>query len=306
MIQPPFLQQGDVVALVSTARKLEAETILAAADVISSWGYTVTMRENLAVSEHSYLAGSDQTRLSDLQTALDDDRVKAIFCIRGGYGTTRILDLVKFDKFLKSPKWIAGFSDLTSLHMALQRLNVQSIHSAMPVFFARPEAKDSNESLRKLIAGEWSSIHWTSNPLNRPGTGSGQLVGGNLSLLVDSLGTPSALTTTNKLLVIEEIDEPFYKVDRMFVQLKRAGLLRDLAGLILGHFTAIRESTVPFSESLEQIVRNHTNEFAYPVTFGFPSGHEEPNLAWVQGASAILAVGENGTELRYVSDSTKP
>lgn len=299
MVQPPFLRSGDTVSLVAPGRKLDEEAVIASGFILKSWGLNVVTGHNLLSTKHSYLSGSDEERLTDIQQALDDSSVQVIICARGGYGTTRILDQLDFTGFLKKPKWICGFSDVTALHLKLQSLNVQSIHSTMPVLFSTKDSVSSVESLRNLLFGNSSVITGEAASQNKLGDCSGELVGGNLSLLTDSLGTSSEVHTDNRILIIEEIDEYAYRLDRMLVQLKRAGKLKNLAGLVIGHMTDIKEGELPFGESVSQIILNHIREYAYPVAFNFPTGHENPNLAWIQGAKGQLSVTDKKSILSF-------
>ncbi len=299
MIQPRFLQTGNTVALVAPGRKPEEAVIRQAEAIIRSWGLSVVFGKNLFNNSHSYLAGTDDERLYDLQTALDDPSVKAIICVRGGYGTTRILDRLDFTTFQKKPKWICGFSDITALHLKLQSLGIQSMHSTMPVLFTKPDAHTSVESLRNTLFGNTTTLTGTGSAHNKTGTQQGELIGGNLSLIVDSLGTSSEPDFDHKILIIEEVDEYVYKTDRMLMQLKRAGKLKNLAGLVVGYMTGIKEGELPFGETIPEIVRYHTQHYSYPVAFNFPTGHENPNLAWVQGATALLEVTSEKSMLRF-------
>lgn len=290
MVQPAILKRNDTVGIVAPGRKLDAETIRSAVAILESWGVKVKLGTNLLSTKHSYLSGADEERLEDLQTALDDSAVSAIICVRGGYGTTRILDQLDFSSFLKKPKWICGFSDITALHLKLQSLGVQSIHSTMPVLFSKPESTASVEGLRKILFGEKISLTTNRHTRNRIGEGKGNLIGGNLSLLVDSLGTSTEVDTKSKILVIEEVDEYLYRIDRMMVQLKRANKLQHLSGLVVGHLSEMKDTELPFGESVEEIIQSHVREFDYPIGFNFPTGHVNPNLPWVQGKLAKLSV----------------
>jgi len=299
MIRPPVLQKNDIVGIVAPGRKLDLNTLNAAIQLIESWGYQVRIGKNLLNSSHSYLSGQDAERLEDLQNMLNDTSVKAIICARGGYGTTRILDQLDFSSLLKTPKWICGFSDITSLHLKLHTLGVQSIHGTMPVLFSKPESASSVESLRKILSGDEVELGAVAHTTNRAGTAQGILVGGNLSLIVDSLGTSSEIDTRNKILVIEEVDEHMYKVDRMLVQLKRANKLQHLAGLVVGHMTEMKETELPFGESIEDIIANQVKEFQYPVGFEFPIGHENPNFSWIEGSIGKLNVTNEKSTLTF-------
>jgi muramoyltetrapeptide carboxypeptidase len=290
MIQPKALKKGDTVGIVAPGRKLDADVINAAISIIESWGVKVRVGQNLLSSKHSYLSGLDIERLEDLQAMLDDASVNAIICARGGYGTTRILDQLDFTSFLKTPKWICGFSDITALHLKLQSLGVQSIHGTMPVLFLKPESHLSVSSLQKVLFGEQVLLEANYYENNKMGVTKGILVGGNLSLIVDSLGTSTEIDTKNKILVIEEVDEYLYKIDRMMVQLKRAKKLEQLEGLVVGHMTEMKDTDLSFGESIESIILRHVRDFDYPVAFKFPIGHENPNMAWVHGGMNTLSV----------------
>lgn len=299
MIQPQFLQLGDKVAIVAPGRKLDQASVDAAAIIMQNWGLNVLFGKNLFNSHHSYLSGTDEERLYDLQAALNDSSIKAIICARGGYGTTRILDQLDFTAFTKKPKWICGFSDITALHLKLQTLGMQSIHSTMPVLFTKEESTVSVESLRSILFGKAAALTAPPSAHNIHGDASGKVVGGNLSLIVDALGTASEISTENKILILEEVDEYVYRLDRMLVHLKRAGKLKNLSALIIGHMTDIKEGELPFGETVQQLIRYHIREYNYPVAFNFPTGHENPNMAWVQGASATLEVTIENSVLRF-------
>lgn len=298
MISPAFLRQGDTVSIVAPGRKLDKKSVDAAIAVLNRWGLNVTLGKNLFSEKHNYMSGTDAERLNDFQEALDDPSIKAVICARGGYGTTRILDQLDFTVFTKEPKWICGFSDITALHLKLQTLNVQSIHGTMPVQFSNSSYHISAEQLRGVLFGESVTLTATSNH-NRSGKTEGKLIGGNLSLLAESLGTTSELQTDNKILIIEEVGEYVYRLDRMLVQLKRAGKLNKLSGLVIGHMTDIKEGELPFGEGLEQLVLQHTQDFNYPVAFNFPTGHDNPNLSWVEGAQVRLIVTASQATLSF-------
>ncbi|MFZ2906926.1 MAG: LD-carboxypeptidase [Cyclobacteriaceae bacterium] len=300
MIRPPSLQKNDTIGIIAPGKKIEPGTVEEASRIIESWGLRVQISKNIFSTKHSYMAGTDDERLEDLQTMLDNPSVNAILCARGGYGLTRIIDRLDFNGFLKKPKWIGGFSDVTALHLKLQSLGVCSIHGTMPILFSKSESTSSVESLRKILQeGILPSISAVFDTANKMGEASGSVVGGNLSLITDSLATPSEIDTKNKILIIEEIDEYFYKIDRMMVQLKRANKLTNLAGLVVGYMSELKETELPFGESAKEIILNHVKEFRYPVAFGFPTGHENPNLAWVEGSRATLKVTPENSQLTF-------
>lgn len=290
------LNSKDKIFLVAPGRKVSELDIEESISVFKNWGLEVELGKNMFSDQHSYLSGTDQERKEDFQNALDDDHLKAIVCVRGGYGSSRIIDHLDFEKFKKNPKWIVGFSDITCFHLACAKMKINSIHGAMPIQFSKREAAESIESLRKILFGEQMIIKASPNSQNRFGEVEAPLIGGNLSLLVDSLGTKIEIDTEDKILLIEEIDEPRYKVDRMLMQLKRAGKFDQLAGLGIGQMTEIGDSSLPFEESIEEIVLSKITS-GIPVAFNLPFGHENPNYAWVQGKATTFIVKESGTVL---------
>lgn len=297
MVEPRLLKAGDTIAIVAPGRKIEAEHVEFARHLLQSWGLHVIVAKNFFNESHSYLAGSDDERAEDLQLVLDDTNVKGIICARGGYGTTRIVDRLDFSGFLRQPKWIVGFSDITALHLKLLKLGVKSIHATMPILFSKADAKASIDSLRATLFKGSTRLEAAPSPFNRLGTGTGIVMGGNLSLVVDSLGTPTEPDFANKILIIEEVDEYRYKMDRMLTQLKRAEKLSTLSGLVVGHLTSMHETDPNFAKHLEEIILNAVRGYNYPVAFGFPVGHENPNLAWVNGSLAMIEVTESQSVL---------
>ena len=298
---PRHLSAGDKIAIVATGRKINPGEIDTAIATMQDWGFKVVLGKHLYADSHSYMAGTDPERQADMQQALDNPEVRAIVCARGGYGTSRILDQLDFTAFKKDPKWVAGFSDITALHVALANLGVASIHGIMPLLFNRKHVASSLESLRAALVGEPKPITAGPNSFNRAGTSTAPLVGGNLSLLTDSLATRYEVDTKGKILLIEEVDEYTYKLDRMLTQLKRAGKLTDLAGLVVGYISSTFTMEVSFTESIEEIVHDKVKGTTFPVAFGFPVGHEIPNEAFCHGASYTLTVSSNGSSLSAAS-----
>jgi muramoyltetrapeptide carboxypeptidase len=287
MIIPPSLSPGDNIGIVATGRKVKPDQLEAAVKIFSSWQLNVRLAPHLFSDDHTYLAGTDEQRLADLQSMINDPSIKAIICARGGYGTTRILDSLNFQPLRQNPKWIAGFSDITALHLKLFHLGYQSIHGTMPIIFSKTDAPASIESLRKTLFGEPQLIEAGENKNNKPGKAQGQMIGGNLSLILDAMGTANEPDTTGKILVIEEIDEYLYRIDRMLMQLKRTGKFDHLAGLVVGHITDIKDAE-NFGQTPEEIIRYHTKDYDFPIGFGFPIGHENPNRSWKHGAPMQL------------------
>ena len=296
-LQPPFLKKGDKIAITCPAKKLP-NPMTDAVRLLESWGLEVVLGETVNASYHQF-AGDDELRAKDLQRFIDDDSVKAIIAARGGYGTIRIIDHVDFSNFARKPKWVVGFSDITIIHAHLfNNYGVQSIHGQMPVNIPDASA-NSLETLRRALFGEKFSYTIPVNSLNRNGEGSGLLIGGNLSLLVAILNSVSDMDYTGKILFIEDVGEYLYAIDRMMHTLKRAGKLKNLAGLIVGGFTEIKDNDIPFGQTIPEIIINVVNEYNYPVCFDFPAGHLPDNNSLVLGRQLNLSVTDENVSVIY-------
>lgn len=278
-MRPNYLNIGEKVALVATAKKIEQGELDGAIHEIESWGLKVVLGPNLYSVDRQF-AGTDSQRASDLQWALDNDEVKAVLFARGGYGTARIIDLIDWSNFSRNLKWLCGFSDLSVLHSHVNRhLNIETLHCTMPIFFKDGVKNEGSESLRKALFGEHRSIEWSAHALNRSGEASGEIVGGNLSVLYSIAGTPSQPIYDGKILFLEDLTENLYHLDRMMMQFKRAGHLSKLKGLIVGQFTEMEDNAIPFGKSIEEIILNAVSEYNYPVVFNVPVGHVNHNEA---------------------------
>lgn len=295
LLSPPFLKVGDTVAIVAMASKLERDSIDAAIEKLENWGLNVVIGESVGVSDFTY-SGTDEVRLQDLQTQLDTTGIKAVFSARGGYGSSRIIDLVDFTTFLRSPKWIIGFSDITAVHGKIQNLGFQSIHGPMPKTMLWDVASD--KSLRDALFGERVDYKFPINYLNRIGEGSGQIIGGNLALLAHNVGSASDLNFNDKILFIEDVGEYLYNIDRLMVQLWRAGKLRNLAGLLVGQFSDVKENDETFGKTAYEIIAEHTATYAYPIAFDVPIGHTNENFAVRCGEVMNLKVAQNAVILQ--------
>ncbi|GAB3906058.1 LD-carboxypeptidase [Larkinella knui] len=287
--------------VLAMASRLDYETLEPAFRILrNEWALEVVEGESLR-SSYFQFAGDDNLRARDLQQMLDDPAIHAIFSARGGYGSYRILDQLDFTQFLKKPKWIVGFSDITVMHCHLHHLGVQSLHAIMPKLFGSEGVEEAIETLRQCLFGETVEPYTSpSHVLNRPGTATGQLAGGNLTLLMHSLGTPSDIDLTGKLLFIEDIDETLFSVDRMMIQLRRSGRLAGLAGLMVGQFTEMRiNESAPFGKTAPEIIAEHLTGYDFPVCFDFPVGHVARNLAMPIGRMAELEVTHEGGKLRF-------
>ena len=295
-IAPPFLQPGQRVAIVATARKVSPAEVEFACQTLAGWGLDVVLGASIGAAQHQF-AGADDLRRRDLQQQLDDPSIRAIFCARGGYGTARLVDELDFGRFAASPKWVAGFSDITVLNGHLLHLGYQSIHGVMPFAFQQPGGELALSSLRQALFGEPTQYEAPAHPLNRPGTATGELVGGNLSLLHTLTGTRSQASFAGRLLFLEDLDEYLYHIDRMLLHLHRSGQLAGLAGLVVGYFSQMRDNAVPFGQDAYEIIHHYAQRYDFPVGYNFPVGHEADNRALVVGRVATLTVTATGSRL---------
>jgi muramoyltetrapeptide carboxypeptidase len=291
MITPPYLQKGDTVAILATARKHIVKSMQPTINLLESWGLKVVIGKSIGLAENQ-LAGSDKQRAADLQEQLDNPNIKAIWCARGGYGTVRVVDLIDFTQFKKSPKWLVGFSDVTVLHNHLNTMGYKSIHGIMPISLAKA-SKEAVESLRLSLFGQPLQYAIDPHPMNRLGKATGEVVGGNLSILYSVLGSPSAIDCKDKILYIEDLDEYLYHIDRMMMNLKRNGCLESLKGIIVGSMTDMKDNDIPWGKNALEIVQDVTKQYNIPIVFNFPAGHIHDNRALILGATATIEVTEN-------------
>jgi len=293
MITPASLQKGDKIGIVAPARKIEKQELEAAISIFESWGLKVELGKNIFKEDRQF-AGTDAQRAEDFQDMIDQPDIKAIICARGGYGTIRLLPLMDFSKFIKSPKWIVGYSDVTAIHAHLnQNLGVQSIHGIMPLNFPKNKTEnDATRSLKKALFGESNSYIFDTYKLNREGKIEGELIGGNLSVLYSIAGTIYDIQTDNKILVLEDLDEYLYHIDRMMMNLKFGGKLQNLKALIIGGMSDMNDNTISFGKDAYEIISDAIEEYHYPVCFNFPAGHIEQNLTLRLGSNVKLEIGE--------------
>jgi len=298
IITPPFLQPGDTIGVICPAGFMPFEKAATCINTLQQWGYNVKIGESLGNQFH-YFAGTDAERLADIQMMIDDNNVKAILCARGGYGVSRIVDAIDFSEFKKNPKWIVGYSDITALHGHIYNMNIAGLHAPMAAAFNDDGYKNEFiQSLKKTLEGEPNFYACKSYKLNRAGEATGELVGGNLSLLTHIIGTASDIDTAGKILFIEDVGEYIYNVDRMMVQLQRTGKLHRIAGLVVGSFTEMKDTTIPFGASVYDVIEEKVRSYNYPVCYDFPVGHTDNNYALKVGCKYRLTVDDEGARLR--------
>jgi len=297
MRSPKFLQKGDRLRIIATARKVSPAELAPAIQILEDWGLEVVLGENI-YAEQNQFAGSDAERAEDIQYALDDPHCAAILCARGGYGSVRIIDAICWEKFKLNPKWLIGYSDVSVIHNTLQNLGFASLHAMMPLEFE----KNSSESLSLLheaLFGESYTIEAPAHPFNRPGKVEGEVIGGNLSMLYSCLGSATALETTGKILFIEDLDEYLYHIDRMMFNLRRNAYFDGIKALIIGTMSDMNDNAIPFGESAIDIIARHAQDFDFPVAFGLPIGHSSHHLPLVFGEKVTLEVNSDASTLNF-------
>ena len=298
MIAPSFLKPDDTIAIVSTARKITKSELNPALKLLAKMELKVVLGHTIGAQDHQF-AGNDSLRTQDFQAMLDNPKIKAIWCARGGYGTVRMLDGLDFSGFRENPKWIIGYSDVTALHSHIHNFGIETLHAQMPLDIEK-KSTEARASIFEVLFGRNYNITYTSeNKKNQIGIAKGELVGGNLSVLYSLCGSPSALNTEGKILFLEDLDEYLYHIDRMFQNLKRNNLLNNLAGLVIGGFTKMHDNTIPFGKTVEQIIMESIGDVTYPVCFNFPAGHVKDNRALILGREVKLMVKTDEVSLQF-------
>jgi muramoyltetrapeptide carboxypeptidase len=299
MIQPPFLKPRNSIGITCPAGYMEYKNAETAIHTLQKWGYDVMVGKTLGSKSKNYFSGTDETRTNELQAMLDDPGIDAILCGRGGYGLGRIIDALDFSEFVKKPKWIIGFSDITVLHARLNKLGIASIHGPMAAAFNNNGYKNSYiKSLKDVLEGKKMSYIAKPHPYNRAGKITGELVGGNLSLVAHLAGTKDALDAAGKILFLEDVGEYIYNVDRMLYQLKRNELFDALGGLVLGGFTDMKDTTRPFGKKINEVLKEMFSEYKFPVCYKFPVSHDKENVALKMGGTYTLSVTGNQVYLK--------
>lgn len=296
-IIPPYLNKGDKIYLLAPSAFMPIEQIQRCIITFKLWGFNPIIGETVGLEYH-YFAGTELARLNDLQYALNEPSIKAIFCIRGGYGLSHIIDKIDFSLFCKNPKWIIGFSDITILQNHIFTVyGIASLHAPMANAFNNTNADENIQFIYDVLVGKKSNYIVPPNKNNQFGKCTGVLVGGNLSLIAHLIGTISSINTHNKILFLEDVGEYLYSIDRMIIQLKRANIFNNIAGLILGGFTELNDTQNKFGATIEEILTHHFKHLKIPVAFNFPISHGNENLPVKIGSIYTLEITENNTKL---------
>jgi len=301
LIQPESLKSGDTISILAPSGVLNNfdNKITKAINIFKSWGLNVVLGNHI-YDKNGHFAGTDKNREKDFQKALDNKNIKAIWCARGGYGAVRIIDKLNFDNYLKNPKWIIGFSDITVIHNKLNFLNSESIHAMMITGFEDiGQNNDSLSKLKNVLFGDSLSYSITSNKNNKTGKSEGIIVGGNLTLIQSTIGSKTELKMKDKILFIEEIGEYAYHIDRMLYSLKRAGYFENCKGLIVGQISDVKKNTTDFGRSINELILDVLDEYNFPILFDFPAGHEKTNFPIILGRKVILDVSKPDSKVIF-------
>jgi len=300
--QPPYLKAGDTVAIIAPSGILKnrAGEIEQAKALLKSWGLHAIVGKHV-FSKSNHFAGTDDERCEDFQKVLDDPKISAIWCARGGYGSVRILDKLNWEKFKQKPKWIIGYSDITAIHNEVHNEGVESLHAMMCVNLTKDlsDIETTISTFKNTLFGKPLSYTLEGSSYNKTGNTSGQLVGGNLTMLHTLLGSKSSVDTSGKILFIEEIGEYKYHIDRMLESLKRAGYFDHCKGVIVGDMSKMRTNTTLWGTSIEQLVLDALSDYNFPIAFNMPAGHEKDNRALILGRRVELRVGKNETSINF-------
>ncbi len=302
LIQPPYLNVGDTVAIVAPSGILKNRTreIKKAKDLIESWGLEVVIEKNV-FNKNNHFAGTDEERSEDLQKAMDNKAIKAIWCARGGYGTVRVLDKLDYTEFRKNPKWIIGYSDITALHNQVHNEGFESIHAIMCTSLQDDpdEIKESIQTFKDAIFGKPLKYNLKGSKYNKAGSVTAPIIGGNLSILYSMLGSKTSVDTSGKILFIEDIGEYKYHIDRMLQSLKRAGYFNNCKGVVVGDMTKLRKNTTLWGSSVEQLIIDALKEYNFPIAFNMPAGHEKDNRAIILGKIVNLTVNNEHSTIIF-------
>ncbi|WP_010521577.1 S66 peptidase family protein [Aquimarina agarivorans] len=294
---PPILKKGDTIAIVSTARKILVSEINPTISYLKKLGYQILLGNTIGLEFHQF-AGTDEERAEDFQQMINNPKIKAIWCARGGYGTVRIIDCIDFSPLQNFPKWVIGYSDITVLHSHLHNLNIASIHASLVFDFYKASA-EAKQLLINNYKGVLSPIEFESNLHNKLGSATGIAVGGNLSVLYSLCGSPSAISTNGKILFLEDLDEYLYHIDRILQNLDRNGLFKNLSGLVIGGMTKMHDNTIPFGFNVKEQILEIAKNYNYPIVFEAPFGHIKDNRPIIFGKEITIYVQSKSVTISY-------
>lgn len=295
---PAFLEKGDTIAIISPSYITPAENVEKSVELLRDWGFVPIVGAHVGRTFAGKYAGTDDERLADLRWALQEPSVKAILCSRGGYGTLRFIDRLAPEEIIAHPKWMIGFSDITTLHGMWNCTGIMSIHGPMCSTLAKRGEEPSSILLRDMLMGDLPQYTLPAHPLNRPGRSRGTLVGGNLCTFSPTIGTWADATGHDDIILfVEEVGESFHNIDRLFNVLRLNGVLSRCRGVILGEFTDC-SADLDYA-NVETMLMSYLTPYNIPVICGFPGGHERVNLPLVMGCRVEMEVDEKGARLSF-------
>ena len=300
-VRPDYLKAGDKVALISPSYHTPMENVEKTAGVLRGWGLVPVIGPNVGKVVSGRYAGTVEERVSDIRWALAQKDVKAIICNRGGYGTIQLIDELTLKEIAESPKWIVGFSDITTLHGLWTRAGVMSIHGTMSSFLASGGTDATSTLMRDILLGKIPRYEVPAHKENITGQASGVLVGGNICTFAPNLGTQADATLGKDIILfIEEVEESMHNIDRQFNILAMNGVLDRCKGVILGEFTDCGSEFT--YDSVEAMLCDYLKDYKIPVLCGFPAGHGDVNLPLVMGAKVSMDVRKDGATLQFLMD----
>jgi len=303
-VKPDYLAVGDKVALISPSYYTPMENVEKTADLLRSWGLEPVIGPNVGLVVDGRYAGTVSERVSDIRWALNDPSIKAIICNRGGYGTIQLIDQLNLSELKAHPKWLVGFSDISTLHGLLNRAGVMSIHGTMSSFLAKGGTDASSTMMRDLLMGIVPRYELPAHSQNIEGKASGILVGGNLCTFVPNLGSQADATLGNNLILfVEEVEESMHNIDRQMRILQMNGVLDRCRGVVLGEFTDCGSEFT--YENVEAMISQMLAPYRIPVLCGFPGGHGDVNLPLVMGAPVTIDVRSDGATLQFDIDGVQ-
>ncbi len=302
-IRPPYLQPGDTVGIMVVSSHVtnspgKSDTLI---NIVKSWGVNVKLGKNLFKKDYPPFSVSEKERADEFMEMILDDNIKAILFYRGGYGAIKTLEYLDFEQIRKHPKWVIGFSDVTTYHLMMQGIGMESMHAPMLSSYWLTKRPDSAAlSVGDAIMGRTKGYHIKPHPFNRLGETHGKIMGGNMTLISIAEGTPYQMPVDdNSIIMIEEIGESMNAIDGMMQQLKKSGKLDRAKAVLVGNFSNIEDKEDPWNITPQELIKRYTDELDVPVVFGFPAGHGRPNLAMYMGRDVKLSVREDGVDITF-------
>lgn len=288
-----YLKKGDEIRILCTARSAQESDLQSSIKLLTSWGYRVSLGETINKKHHQF-GGTTEQRTRDLQRAIDDPNVAAIWIARGGYGSIQIIDQVQLNR----PVLLMGYSDVTLLHAKFNNYGIPTIHSWMPLEHTH-KTKTAVESLHDLLNGTPQEINIPSGMPGQEQTIHAPVVGGNLSIIYSLLGSKDHINSEGCILFIEEIDEYLYHLERMMYSLKRAGLFNNIKALLVGGMTQMNDHEIPFGKTAKEIIMDIMSPFDIPILFDIPAGHVKDHRCIPLQKPVELIIGAQNSKLIY-------